>query len=82
MAVKQSEGYYLVKISEIPAHRLDYTNTIRVITDRGSFDIKASALSYVNAVLNGSFDTDTKKAVTALYRYYKATMEYRRSIGM
>lgn len=82
LAVIQPDGRYLVQISGIPAHRLDYTNTIRVITDNGSFDIKVSALSYVNTVLNSTkYNDNMKKAVTSLYRYYKATKEYRTSTG-
>ncbi len=46
LAVKQSDGRYLVQISGIPAHRLDYTNTIKVVTDKGEFDVNVSALSY------------------------------------
>ena len=82
LAVRQSDGRYLVQISGIPAHRLDYTNTIEVITDKGRFDIKVSALSYVNTILTSSkYNDNMKKAVTSLYRYYKATKEYRASMG-
>lgn len=82
LAVKQSDGRYLVQISGIPAHRLDYTNTIRVVTDKGEFDIKVSALSYVNTIINSDkYNTNMKKAVTSLYKYYKATKEYRESTG-
>ena len=82
LAVRQSDGRYLVQISGIPAHRLDYMNTIRVVTDKGEFDIKVSALSYVNTVLTSSkYNDNMKKAVTSLYRYYKATKEYRASTG-
>ena len=82
LAVKQLDGRYLVQISGIPAHLLDYTNTIQVVTDNGEFDVKVSALSYVNSVLNkDTYNDNMKKAVTSLYRYYKATKEYRESTG-
>ena len=77
IAVKQSDGRYLVQISGIPAHRLDYTNTIRVVTDKGEFDVKVSALSYVNTILNSEkYNDNMKKAVTSLYKYHKAAKEY------
>lgn len=77
IAVKQSDGRYLVQISGIPAHRLDYTNVIRVVTDKGEFDVKVSALSYVNTILNSEkYNDNMKKAVTSLYKYYKAAKEY------
>lgn len=77
IAVKQSDGRYLVQISGIPAHRLDYTNVIRVVTDKGEFDVKVSALSYVNTILNSEkYNDNMKKAVTSLYKYYKAARAY------
>lgn len=77
IAVKQSDGRYLVQISGIPAHRLDYTNVIRVVTDKGEFDVKVSALSYVNTILNSEkYNDNMKKAVTSLYKYHKAAKEY------
>lgn len=77
IAVKQSDGRYLVQISGIPAHRLDYTNIIRVVTDKGEFDVKVSALSYVNTILNSEkYNDNMKKAVTSLYKYHKAAKEY------
>lgn len=82
LAVKQSDGRYLVLISDIHADMLDYMNTIRVVTDNGEFDIKVSALSYVNTVLNSDkYNDNMKKAVTSLYRYYKASKEYQESTG-
>ena len=82
LAVKQSDGRYLVQISGISAHQLDYMNTIQVVTDRGEFDVKVSALSYVDTILNSDkYNDNMKKAVTSLYRYYKATKEYRESTG-
>lgn len=40
IAVKQPDGHYLVQISGIPATRLDYTNTVRCVTDKGEFNVK------------------------------------------
>lgn len=74
----QPDGRYKVQISDIAAHQLGDTYTIGVSTSKGSFNIEVSALSYVHTVLNGTNETDEmKKAVTALYKYYKATLAYR-----
>ena len=82
LAVKQPDGRYLVEISGIPAHKLDYMNSIHVTTDKGDFDIKVSALSYVYTILNStSYNDNMKKAVTSLYKYCRATQAYRTSTG-
>lgn len=74
----QPDGRYKVQISDIAAHQLGDTYTIGVSTSKGSFDIEVSALSYVHTVLNSTqYSDDMKKAVTALYKYYAATMAYR-----
>ena len=71
---------YVVTLSGISAHKLGTTQTIHVEADK-KFDIKVSALSYVNTVLNAENETYTglKYAVTSLYNYYKATIDYRQS---
>ena len=84
MAVQTSGNSkeYTVKLGETPAHKLGTTYTIHVDAG-GKFDIKVSALSYANLVLNAETEkyTGIKNAVTSLYNYYKATMEYRKSAG-
>ena len=75
LAVKQSDGRYLVQIPNISANKLGDTYTLKVRAG-GEFDVKVSALSYVHAALNGSANTKLHKAVVALYDYYVATMEY------
>ena len=74
---------YEVDISEIPAHLLGklYTVTVKC-ADNSEFDIKVSTLSYVNTVLsNPTSDIASRRAVTSLYRYFKATQEYRQAHG-
>ncbi|MBQ3346557.1 MAG: CotH kinase family protein, partial [Synergistaceae bacterium] len=79
MAVKQNDGTYRITISGISAHMLGDVYTIHVDAG-GEFDIEVSALSYANAVMNSKrADDELKKAVIALYKYYDATMEYRKS---
>ncbi|MBR0257138.1 MAG: CotH kinase family protein, partial [Synergistaceae bacterium] len=79
VAVKQSDGKYLVNISGISAHMLGDTYKIRVNAG-GEFTVRVSALSYANAAMNSSSTSnDMKKAAIALYKYYDATMNYRAS---
>ena len=80
VAVEQSDGSYCVSIGGISAHKLGDTYKIHVVAGT-EFDIEASALSYAYAVMKSSSDTELKKAVIALYKYYDATMSYRASTG-
>lgn len=81
IAVKQPDGRYKIEISSIAAHLLGKTYTITV-NARESFIIKVSALSYVRTVLNASSAKDEeKKNCAALYKYYEATMAYRKYKG-
>ena len=81
MAVKQSDGSYCVTISGISAHKLGDTYTVHVEAGK-SFDIEASALSYADLVMKSdAVADDLKRAVIALYKYYVATMDYRKSAG-
>ena len=81
LAVLQSDGRYRVQISGISAHLLGEMHTIRVIAG-GTFDIKISALSYVNAVLSSSaFGNSAKQGVTSLYKYYTSAIAYQESIN-
>ena len=79
LAVEQQNGDYLIQLSGISAHKLGdtYTLTIRA---QDTIELRVSALSYVNTVLNMDASADMKKAVTALYRYYTATMAYRETL--
>ena len=78
-AVKQSDGRYLIHVTGISAHRLGDTITVTG-TAGGDFTIEVSALSYVRSILGSdAFDTDAKYAMAALYKYYDAVMEYRKS---
>ncbi len=73
--ILQNDGRYKLDIPNISAHKLGDNYTISI--DNGAMTIKLSALSYAYAVLN-STKTDTyKRAVTALYQYNMATLEYR-----
>ena len=76
------DGRYCVNISGVSAHLLGspYTVTVKY-GDSKEFDIKISALSYVNTVLSNSSDSVIRRAVTSLYRYYTATKAYRQAHG-
>lgn len=70
---------FVVTITGISAHQLGKVYTVRVVDDNGnSFNVEVSALSYLNAMLNRSDVTSKEKTgLTALYRYYDATVKYR-----
>lgn len=75
-------GRYCVQISDIAAKDLGDMHTVRIVADTES-NVHVSALSYANTVFNadianiGNVDIETmKKAVTALYQYYKAAKAY------
>ncbi len=75
-AIEQSDGRYTVDITDILAHEMDKTHTVKV-TAGETFEIKVSVFSYINAVLgNSGYAEDFKNTVTALYRYYAKTIEY------
>ena len=81
LAVLQADGRYKVQIAGISAHKLAKTYTVTVHAGE-IFDIKISAFSYVNALLkSASTSSAAKEAVTSLYKYYTATMAYRKSKG-
>ncbi|MBQ7216232.1 MAG: hypothetical protein IJS39_09650 [Synergistaceae bacterium] len=77
-AIYQSDrNRYKVEISNIPAHRLAETFTVRVIGKK-EFDVKVSAFSYVYAALNDANAQDDEiNTVVSLYRYYITNMDYR-----
>lgn len=79
MAVYDSSANeYVITIGGISAHKLGKVYTVNITTSMGStFTVKASALSYSDAVMQTSDDADLKRAVIALYKYYTATMAYR-----
>ena len=75
---KQADGRYKVTILNISAHQLGDTYTVTSSTTNGTAKCSLSALSYVYAILNGSsYDKTAKDAVSSLYSYYDATMNYR-----
>ena len=76
--VKQSDGRYLIRISGISAHKLG--DMIEITGKAGKdFTVQVSALSYVRSVLNNSGSTTAaKNCMAALYKYYEATMAYRK----
>ena len=76
-AVKQADGRYKVTIPDISAHQLGDTYTITAETTNGTATCSLSALSYVYAVLNENSDNTAKNAVSSLYIYYDATLNYR-----
>ena len=82
MAVKYGD-YYTVSIGNISAHELGETHNIEITTqypnaESDSFTVNISALSYVQSAIQQD-DTDMKRAVTSLYRYYDSTMTYRKN---
>ncbi|MBQ9432980.1 MAG: hypothetical protein IJU26_02070, partial [Synergistaceae bacterium] len=73
---------YKVEIPNISAHKLSDTYTVKVIGNGKEFNVKVSVFSYVNLVLNNAnAQTDEKRTVTALYKYYTTNMAYRAATG-
>ena len=78
-AVKQSDGSYIITITNIPAACLGETVAINGIAG-GSFTVNVSALSYVYSVLNSdTMSLEAKNAVASLYYYYTAADAYRKA---
>jgi hypothetical protein len=78
-AVKQSDGSYIITITNIPAACLGEKVTITGIAD-GAFMVEVSALSYAYSVLNSdTMSSDAKNAVASLYYYYTAADAYRKA---
>ncbi len=75
----QADGSYLIEIAGIPAAWLG--DTVAVTDESDSFDMYVSALTYVYAAMNydglGENAEKMKNAVSALYYYYAATLNYR-----
>ena len=83
-----SDGKYMVKITNIPAHLLGETYDINVYTDENCFNsnisgvthVKVSAMSYVHTILTSDAYADNayaKNAVSSLYAYWQAAVAYR-----
>ena len=76
-AVKQSDGSYIIKVTNIPAAWLGDTVTITG-TAGGEFTVTVSALSYVYSVLNSeTMSAEAKNAVASMYYYYTNTVAYK-----
>ena len=78
-AVKQNDGSYIITITGVTAAWLGDDIIINGNAG-GEFTITVSALSYVQKILNSSTyenDLAAKNAVSALYYYYRTTVDYR-----
>lgn len=77
---KASDTEYLVQIRGIMAHQLDTTYTVNITTSSGTFPVKVSAFSYVDAIINSTNDDllteENINAVISLYDYGNATATY------
>ena len=76
-AVKQDDGRYMVRIPNIPAHRLG--DMITITGDAGGeFTVRVSALSYARSVLaSTATNKAAKDGLSALYEYYAAVVAFR-----
>ena len=85
VSVSQSDDVYIVSIPSVSAHLLGTQHTVTVNAEGlGKSDVKLSALTYADLVLQSSEINDTRlqEAVIALYKYYSATKKYRTSAGL
>ena len=82
---KLSDSRYRVRFPDIAAHQLGDTKSFNITTDSGNFTVSASALCYVNTILNLSTEdatynaeiyNDEVNAAVSLYKYYEATINY------
>lgn len=76
---KTGDGRYRVAVPGIPAHKLGTDYTVAV-TAGGAFALRASAMSYVNALLHAEAyrnNLPARYAMTALYHYCQAAAAYR-----
>ena len=72
----ESGGKYVVKIGNIPAHKLKVMHEVVITTDSGSATVTLSALSYAKLICDTNSDADAQKAAAALYFYAKAANGY------
>ena len=78
-AVKQNDGRWLVKITDISADKLGEAYTISVTAGRDKNELTVSPLSYVNAALSNItnlLNFKAKDAVSSFYKYYEAVVAY------
>ncbi len=73
---EQRGGKYVFDIEGLSAHKLADMNDISITAD-GECKVSVSALSYANAVLANSDDSDAQNAMASLYQYYEKAMAYR-----
>ena len=75
--VIDGDTYYQYDTVSIGAGHLGKIYKVTLTTETGRATIKASAMSYVNAVLNNTSFTDEKRlAMAAYYNYYAAVSAY------
>ena len=72
-----SDDVYQVDIANIAAHELGNPHDIEFTTESGSCTVTVSALTYAYKQINNPTNVYSKNAMTALYRYYAATVAYR-----
>ena len=75
--VELEDGRYLFPTRNIGPRNLGRVYTVTVKTDVGTAKVKASAMSYVYAVLNAETVTEAQQqAMAAYYQYYLAASTY------
>ena len=69
--------YYQYDTASIGAGNLGKTYTVTMTTSTGTATLEASAMSYVNTVLNSTSFTEAKQtAMASYYNYYAAAIAY------
>lgn len=76
-ATKLSDGRYQVTVKNISAHQLGDKYTIAIKTTKGTSTFEASALSYAYECISAPIDDSELFAMSALYRYYLAAINYK-----
>ena len=79
MSTVNGDQYYVFTISNIGPRNLGKTYTLTLETNRGSATVSASAMYYVNALMNSyTLNAQQLRAMSAYYNYYMAAFNYNR----
>ena len=75
-AGKTNDGEYYIRVSNIPAHKLNDWHTVTVKTASGTATVTVAPMTYIRSFLKDS-RKPYQESVASLYYYYKAALAYR-----
>lgn len=80
----QEDGVWKVQITDIAAHLMGKTFTVKATTANGTATVKVSVLSYVYGILNSeryAGNENARNAAASIYYYYKTAYDLRQANG-